>query len=422
MAKLQKKLGLIELVFFGIGAIVGTGIFVIPAISAKIADVASFWVWLELGVLTIFMAMCFAELASIFPNAGGPYKFVKEAFGPYFGFLSGWVAWIISWLTISSLSIAIPFYISFFIPLTHLEIDVIALSLLSIITFWNFKGLHWGVKAQYLFTSISILVLWFFVTWGIYWVDASNYVPSTHVNLSTLFFAAVFVIEPFIGWETITYFGEEAKHPKRDLPRAIIYSSVFVTVLYSAVIFVTMGVLKGEQLKQTYYPIAEAAGAFLGHTGAALVALGAIAVLMGCLNSWIVSTARLPYAIARDGLFPKVFARVHEKNAVPHMALLLQYVFSIFAVLIATYEGIIYVLVSMAMVLYLLVFTSIPANRKKVKEESIGFKLPLDGLIPLIASLVAIFVLFQVNFIYLVTVGVILIGGSLFYLYFSRRK
>ncbi len=368
------------------------------------------------------MAMCFAELASIFPSAGGPYKFVKEAFGEYFGFLSGWIAWIMSWLTISSLSIAVPFYIGFFVPLTHVEIDIIAISLLSVITFWNYKGLHWGVKAQYLFTSITILVLWFFVTWGIYWVDASNYVPTTTVTLPALFFSAVFVIEPFIGWETITYFGEEAKHPKKDLPRAIIYSSLFVTILYSAVIFVTLGVLKADQLKQTYYPIAEAAGAFLGHTGAVVVALGAIAVLIGCLNSWIVSTARLPYAIARDGLFPKIFSRIHKKHATPHMALLLQYVFSIIAVLISTYEGIIYVLVSMAMILYLLVFISIPVNRKNVKESEISFKLPLGSFIPLVASLITLFVLLQVKVFYLSVVGVILLIGSVFYLYFRKGK
>ncbi|MFH1424789.1 MAG: amino acid permease [archaeon] len=412
--KLKRTLGLADLIFFGIGAVIGTGVFVMPAIAAGIADVGSFWVWLEVGILTIFMALCLAELSSIYPHAGGPYQFVKEAFGKRVGFLSGWLAWLISWVTIASLAVAVSYYLQYFVHLSHMQSIAIAIGVLALITAFNYNGLHWGMKAQYLLTSISILVFWFFITWGMHFIDLSNFTPNVNITISSLALASVLIIEPFIGWEAITYFAEEAKFPRRDIPRAIVYSSIFVTILYCAVIFVTLGIIQTMHLKTSLYPIALAAEAFLGAPGGIIIAVGAIIVLLGCLNSWVVATARLPYALARDGLFPKALMRIHKKNATPHIALILQFVFASAAVFLAGFEEIIYILVALAMMMYLMMFMSMPIHRKKGLK--ISYKLPFGYLVPGIASLLAISMLLLVEPIYLL-VAVAMFGSGVIFDY-----
>ncbi|MFC1454647.1 APC family permease [Candidatus Undinarchaeota archaeon] len=418
--ELTKHLGLVELVFFGIGAIVGTGIFVIPAIVASLAGVASLIVWLELGLLTIFMALCFAELSSIHPHAGGPYIFVKEAFGEFAGFLSGWSAWLVSWVTIASLAVATSFYIGYFVPLTHLMEVMIAIVLLVGITAINIFGMKWGLKAQYVLTTISILVLWMFVTWGIYWIDLSNYQPTQIVTLPILLAAAVWVIEPFMGWETITYFSEDAINPKRDVPKAIIYSSIFVTVIYCAVIFVTMGLLDQASLGASKYPLALASEVFLTKKGAVVMAVGAIAVLLGCLNSWIASTARLPFALARDGLFPNFLSAVHKKHGTPWKSLIFQMVFAIAVVLLGGFEEIITILVVVAMFLYIPVFLSIFVYRKKIKD--IPYKVPLVKVVVGVAVGLAVFLLINTDPWFLLAGGGLVLCGTPVYWYMTRKR
>lgn len=414
----KKKLDFVDLVFFGIGAIVGTGIFVIPSLAASLADAASFWVWLELGMLTIFMALCFAEFSSVYPNAGGLHQFVKETFGSFTGFMSGWIAWLISWFTIASLAVAFSYYISYFIPLGAVAIPLVAIGVLVLTTVINLRGMHWGLTTQYILTSVSILVLWFFVTWGVYWIDVSNYVPTTQITMTSMFAAAVFVIEPFIGWETITFFASDAKNPTRDIPRAIIYSSVFVTILYSAVIFVTLGLLTSGQLSNSLSPLADAANVFFNPWGGWIVGIGAIAILLGCINSWIVSTGRLPASLAHEGYFPKFLGKIDEKTGVPTRGLLSQLLFASVAVYFAGFEALIYVLVSLAMILYIILFTAIPFHRRLGKE--IPFKLPLNPLIPVISILVSVFVLLNVERIYLmIAMGLVLSG---IFVYFASLK
>ena len=413
--KLKRTLGLTDLIFFGIGGIIGTGIFVIPAIAAKMVGVASLWIWLELGCMTIFMALCVAELASIHPDPGGPYKFVKEAFGSYFGFLSGWTAWLVSWMTIASLAVAVGYYATYFFPLSRLGTIFVAIWVLCGITFMNYKGMRWGLKAQYILTAISILVLWMFVTWGVYFIKIENFIPSRVVQFPAMMAAAVFIIEPFIGWETLTYFAEDSKRPHIDIPKAIFYSSVIVTLLYSAVLFVTLGLLHAASLEGSRFPLASAAEVFVGQAGGAVVAVGAIAVLLGCLNCWVVSSARLPLAMARDGLFPKSLRHIHKEHGTPHKALVVQLLFSIAAVSVAGFEQIVYVLVSLALIFYVMMFLSIPVHRAKVRK--IPFKLPFGVLVPAIAIGVALAVVIQIPVNYLLFSLFLMFSGTFLYLY-----
>ncbi|MFH1786903.1 MAG: amino acid permease [archaeon] len=418
--RLSKNLGLVELVFFGIGAIVGTGIFVIPAIVTNIAGVASFFVWLELGVLTIFMALCFAELSSIHPNAGGPYIFVKEAFGEFAGFVSGWSAWLVSWVTIASLAIATSFYISYFVPMGHGMEIALAIAILVLITAINIFGMKWGLKAQYILTTISILVLWMFVTWGVYWIDISNFRPTQVVTLPILLAAAVWVVEPFMGWETITYFAEDAKNPTRDVPRAVVYSSVFVTLIYCAVIFVTLGLIDQSSIAASKYPLAVASEVFLGKKGALVIAGGAVAVLLGCLNSWVAGTARLPFALARDGLFPNFLCAVHGKLGTPYKSLLFQMAFASLAILLGGFEEIIGILVVVAMFMYIPVFLSVLVERKRLKN--IPYKVPLVHVVVAIAVGLSLFLLSQTSWVYLSIGGGLVISGMPIYFYMKGRK
>jgi len=386
--KLIKSLELNEVTFLIIGAIIGSGIFMIPGLAAAAAGAMSVAAWIIVGIIAVLMSMLIAELASTYENAGGLHFYVEKAFGKGVGFMVGWACLIISWVTIAMTVSAAIEYLSYLIYLSELLKAIIAISLIAILTVIAFLGIKNSAKTQTFFTAITLLVLWTFISLGVFKVQGVNF-SAPAFQSAPFIMAIILVIEPYIGWQEATFLSEETKNARKTVPKALIIGTLIIAALYAAVAFIAVGVIGSKNLGSANAPLARVAEVLLPG-GGVFIALGAILIIVGCANSWIASSARLPYALGRERIIPKTFAKLHSKTNTPYISLILQAFISSMIVLVASFEEILEMLVPMAIFVYLLTFISVPIIRKKEKEENAMFRVPYGKAISIFCSIFAI--------------------------------
>ncbi|UCD04293.1 MAG: APC family permease, partial [Candidatus Woesearchaeota archaeon] len=386
--KLTKYLELNEVTFLIIGAIIGSGIFMIPGLAAAAAGTMSIAAWIIVGIMAVLMSMLIAELASTYENAGGLHFYVKKALGRGVAFVVGWACLIISWVTIAMTVSAAMEYLSYLIPLNAFLKAILSITIIAIFTFIAFLGIKNSARTQIFFTSITLLVLWTFIGLGVFKVQGVNFsIPA--FQSAPFIMAIILVIEPYIGWQEATFLSEETKNAKKTVPKALVIGTIIIASIYAAVAFIAVGVIGAEHLGTASAPLARVAEVLLPG-GGVFIALGALLIIIGCANSWITSSARLPYALGRERILPKAFAKLHSKTNTPYMSLILQAFISSMIVVVATFEEILEMLVPMALFVYLLTFISVPIIRRKEREETASFRVPGATVISIICALFAI--------------------------------
>ncbi len=403
--ELKKELGLIHVVTLCTGAIMGTGIFIIPGVAGGLMGPGSIILWVLIGLLTIPISLCFIELASSYNVTGGPYVYVREAMGDFWGFITGWSAWLMACIYIGTHTIAIKYYLDFFIELTFIESAVLYAGVIGIITLINYAGVKQGGRTQLFLTLGTFSVLAIFIIFGLPKVDLANFDPLFPLGLSAIGMTAVLIVEPFIGWETTTVIAGEVKDTKRNIPLGLVISTVLIMIFYMLTVFVTLGVMNWELLAEAVSPMADVLAFAYGSYMGAMMTGGAIIVSLACLNAWILTTARLPYAMAKDKLFLESFGSISKKFNTPSKSLLVQAVFAFIITLTGSYEGAVFLLMANALILYALCALSVIKLKKKPVDRLIDLPVAVPG----IAFLLCIVLLTQIPFILLLS-GLMLIA------------
>ncbi len=394
--ELRRELDTVHIVFFLIGAIVGSGIFMLPGILANYLGPLSLLVWMFAGLSAIYMALAFAELTSLLPRAGGPYSYVSKAFGKRIGFLVAWMCLVISWITLAMTASALTSYISYLKPLDRIEKMIIIVSVIGILTIINRRSILYAAKLQMFLGAFTILLLWTFISWGVYFVKKEHFKILPELLERKLTYLFPLVLEPFIGWQTVTFFAEETIDAERRIAKGIIIATLIVVGFYLATNIIALGVCSWQKLGSSPFPLATAAEVFLGKFGGTFIAIGAIFVMLSCLNCWIASSARLPYYLAKEGLLPKILADVHKKHRTPHNALALQAIIAIILANLIDFSEILLLLMPIVLLTYFLTFLSIPVLKFKLNVKEKGIKIPLSTIITGIAIFVCIFSLIQI--------------------------
>lgn len=390
---LERTLTVSNLVFLSIGAIVGSGIFMIPGIAASIAGPQSLIVWLCIGFSAILMAMSIAELAGMYPSAGGFYYYAYEAYGRFMGFLVGWCSWVISWITIAMLVSGFIEYLTSIVTLTHFQEKLVSIGVLIALYLVNLLSARLGANLQVFFSVTTLIVLGTFIVTGIGHIDTEYYFTykMPNVNIFMLLAAAAIIIEPFIGWETVTFLGEEAIKPEKTVPKALVLSTLIIVFIYSLAVIVTLGVTNYKFYVDSKLPALRfAANITIGKMGGLFIAIGAVIILLGTTNSWIMSASRLPYALAKDGLIPGALAYLHPKYKTPVVALTLQTIVAGFLVLLGVFELLLHALVPIALINYTLIFFSVIVLRVKKPGLKRHYKIPGGFIVPLYSGIVSL--------------------------------
>lgn len=419
---LESTLNEMDLFFLSIGAIASSGIFIIPGLAAAEVGYFSFVVWCIIGFLAILMSLCIAELASMFPEAGGIYTYTKHAFGKFVGFLVGWSMWVISWITIAMLiTVCISQFFNYIIPIAPFQAKMFAVTLLCVLTFFNYLGVKLGATIQKFFTAITLIVLSTFIITGIGEVDTSFiYNMSMEVPPLAFFAAAALIIEPFIGWQEITFLAEETKNPQKAVPRALVSSTIFIVFLYLLVVFVSLGVTPEDDLDgfaHSKMPFANAANRFLPSVVVVFLIIGTIIILLGSTNSWILSSSRLPYALAKDDVIPQFFAKIHNQFKTPVHSLLFQLVIASFLVIFADFELLLKSLIPISLMVYASVFMAVLVLRIKKPSMERPFEMPFFSIISMICILFTMILIFETDALTMLKGAFLVLIGIPFYVF-----
>jgi len=373
-----KKLSLFDVTNLVVGAIIGADIYVASSLGAGLLGPFSLVVWVIAGFIAIVIALCFAQCAALIPKVGGPYAYAKEAWGPFAGFTVGWSLWFAEWISLAVFPLAFTRYLMFFLPNLNFATQVFVKSLfVAFLAITNIVGIKAAGKINDLLTIAKLAPLIFFTIAGVAWmvlnpaVSASNFSPFIPFGFTGFGSALVLIFWAYAGFEISTIPAEEIDEPRKTIPKAIIVGIAIVTVFYLVTNFVLFGVRNFNILAQDTAPLASATksilptGTFLALVGGGLVGIGALISVAGSDESGMIGTSRLGFALAADGLFPKVFSRVHVKFKTPYLSIIIQSVSALVASIVGSLGLLISVSVFFLAIAYLATGASVFTFHKK---------------------------------------------------------
>ena len=372
---LQPQLGLLDATMINVGTMVGSSIFIVPAAiaGAFTGSLPTVAVWIVGGLVSMFGALCVAELGAAMPRAGGQYVYLQRAFGPLWGYLYGWgAAVIINPAAIAFVAVGFATYLGYFLPLDAWGVKLVAVASILLLSGLNLFGLRTGAVTQNVLTLLKIGAVAALVLAGLLLPGGSavNLEPlwprESAVSLIGPFgVAMVAVLGAYDGWIEITYVGSEMKTPGRDMPRSIVLSTLIVTLLYVGMSSAVLWVLGREATAGSDLVAADAMRVVLGPIGATLIVIAILVSTTGCNNGIIFTASRIPYAMAREGRFFAWAARLNPRYRTPNTALMVQAVWSCLLALSGSYIQLLTYMVFVAFLFYALSAAAVIVLRRR---------------------------------------------------------
>lgn len=330
---LSKNLRAKDIAAFGIGAVVGVGIFVATGEGAHLAGPAVIISFIIAGIIACICGLCYCELSTMFPVAGSTYSYSYIVFGEIIAMIIGWCltaeylvacsavasGWSGTFVGIlNSIGITLPkaFIAS---PSRGGIVDLPAILIIAFITYLLCFGMKESAKINNLIVGIKIAIIVIFVALGVSHINPTNYTPFAPYGFGGIFAGAATIFFSYIGFDAISTAAEEAKNPKRDIPLGLISCLIVVTILYVSVALVLTGMVPFKEIiSENAVPGALARVGI--NWGAALVGTGAILGMVSTLMVMLYGQVRIFMVMSRDGLLPKVFSKVHDKHKTPYIS------------------------------------------------------------------------------------------------------
>lgn len=328
---LPREIGILGSTAIVVGTIIGSGIFLVPHnVAQQVGSVFSLYlVWIVGGALALAGALSLAELGAAMPEAGGIYVYLRESYGKLFAFLYGWGSLlVIDAGSAATLGVAFGIYASGFIPLTPLEQKVLAGVVISVLTLINILGVKKGTAVQTIFTiaklgGLAIIIGCAILLPPIAPAVSVNPLPTPHTTLSSFGVALVGVLWAYQGWHQLSYTAGEVKNPSKVLPIGFFLGTAIIITVYLAANAAYLHVLPLPVMAEHQRVAATAMQFLIGPRGARFVSALILCSIFGALNGTILTSPRVYYAMARDGVFFRIVARVHPKFQTPAVALIL---------------------------------------------------------------------------------------------------
>ncbi|REK63791.1 MAG: amino acid permease [Brevibacillus sp.] len=434
---LRKTLGAFDLTMLGIGAIIGTGVFVLTGVAAaKYAGPALVLSFVLAGLACVFAALCYAEFASTVPVSGSAYTYSYAAFGEL-------VAWILGWDLILEYGVAsaavasgwsgyaqgllagFDIYLptaltSAYDPAKGTIIDLPAVLITGIITALLMMGTRESARFNNLMVFIKVAVILLFLVVGVGYVKPDNWSPFMPFGFAGVATGAATVFFAFIGFDAVSTAAEEVRNPQRNMPIGIIASLLICTFLYIAVSLVLTGIVPFDQLN-VKNPVAFAMQFVQQDWVAGFISLGAITGITTVLLVMMYGQTRLFFAMSRDGLLPGVFSRVNEKRQVPRQSTM------IVGALVALFSGLLplHKLAELTNIGTLFAFIVVSAGVMVLRKTNPGlrraFRVPMVPLVPILAILFCGYLIYSLPSSTKIGFLLWLVVGAVVYLAYGRR-
>ena len=357
-----------------VGSMIGSGIFLVPA---AVAMYLPSWhlvllVWIGGGIVSLFGALSVAELGALYPSAGGQYVYLRETYGELCGFLYGWTAFaVIMTASISAVAVAFATYLGYFFSFSPASVKVVAVASILILTTVNCIGVKAGAIVQNGFTALKLAMLAALVMVGATKGSTANLsssapLPALSALVGPLGLALVAVLWAYDGWIEIAYVAGEVKDPQRNIPRSLIIGTLVVIVSYIATNFIYLFVLSLGKVAHSKLVAADASTVLFGSIGAALAAVGVIFATVGSNNGFILTGARIYYAMSKEGTVFEALGKVHQTFRTPVNSLVAQGVWASLLVLSGTFDQLITYVIFTSWVFYALTAGAVFIARRKL--------------------------------------------------------
>ena len=418
--KFSRSMNLFDVVCLGINGIVGAGIFLLPGQIAALVGPSAIIIYVICGLLCLAIALCFAEMGSIYQQTGGAYLYARDTFGPMIGFMVGWMIWLSAIIGWSAMARGFLLYLRYFSPsLSEGWFDEIIIATLIVgLSTLNFFGVKFGARTINFFTISKLIPLFVFISWGFPHVKTSSLSPILTYDIQNIGEAIVIALFAYTGFEHLSVPAGEMKNPRKDIPIAFFFVILGSTLIYTLIQTVATGTFPG--LAQSEKPLSDAATSFLGPAGGILIAIGALFAIGG-VNSGIALTGpRNLYALSVDGFLPEVFSKIHPKFHTPYMAIIVNAFLTLILSLTGTFEYLIIASVLVSLLQYIPTCLAVIVLRIKRSDISKSYTIPGGYIIPCLALLTCFWLLFQVKLIVILAT----LAGMMLSLpfYFSRKR
>ncbi len=420
---LQRGLSQFDLTNIIVGAIVGADIYVASALTAGLVGPFSIILWMVAGLFAITIAMVFACCSYYVPRVGGPFAYVSEAFDDFYGFLAGWSMWVAELLALPVFAIAFVNYLAALVPLAPAaEVTVRAVFIASI-TLINIVGVRAAGKLNDALTLIKLfpLLLLIVAGFGVFLsrpeVFIGNYTPLLPLGLQNTAHALVLIFWAYAGFEIGTLPAGEVQDPGRAIPRAIVTGMSIVALFYLSTNFVLFGLIDWTELSRSSVPLVVAGTLLFGSAGALIMTVGALFSVTGSDESGMLGSARLAYAMAIDGLFPRAFARLHPRYETPYVILIVQGIIAFVISGIGNLSGLIsFAVLNLAFSFLLTCFALI------VLQGGRAAHLRGQHLLPLAGIAICLFLIFSATTFDKLAGVLVILAGIPVYLFFSPKE
>ncbi len=445
---LRRALGRWDLTAIGVNQVIGSAIFLLPADVARLVGPWGPLAFLAVGLLSLLIALCFAEAGSRFEKTGGPYLPARAAFGRFVGFEVGWMMWFTRVTSQASVANGLALALAFYWPALATGLPRMSLiaALTMALTWINVRGIKqssWFVNAL---TIGKLAPLTLFILAGIWYIEPSRFAEMPAVTQQQLSSALILLIFAYGGYEVTGVLAGEAANPRRDVPFAFVATLITVSIVMSLTSLVATGVLPDLGASRT--PLADGAAIFLGAAGALMVSIGSAISVTGNNMGQILNGSRTLFALAENGDLPKWFAKVHPDYRTPSNAILFTAVVALTLALTGSFVALAAVSAIARLVMYLAVCASTLVLRKHDREIAAQgdspfpvrhsfseggsdldgavapakFTVPLGPVIPVVASIVAMAILAGASQAQLLAGAAALAAGAVLYFVATRLK
>ncbi|TDM11987.1 APC family permease [Macrococcus lamae] len=442
--KLQQTIGFWTAITIVIGTIIGSGVFVKPSVVLNHAGSSNMaiWAWVVGGILTLAAGLTIAEVGAQIPKTGGLYAYIRDIYGSFWGFLTGWVQTVIYGpAIIASLTLFFGILISNFFNLNQSTGVWIGIAALTFLVLLNIVGTSLGGAMQNITTIAKLIPVFAIIVFGLLWgkapifnQDVSNLiVQKDQINFGRAVLATLFAYD---GWIMLTNLTGEMKNAKRNLPLAMLVGLSVVTLAYVFINIAVFHVIPAETLVGLgNTSSAEAAKVLFGDLGSKFVNIGVIISIFGCLNGKIMTFPRVPFAMADDKLLPLSgpISYINPKTKTPVGALVIVYILGLLLVLltllipsVVNADYLSEICIFIIYVFYIMAFIGLFLLRKRTKGTARSYSVPLYPIVPLVAILGGLFIIIstlQSDFLgALYSIIIVLVGIPFYFMLKNKQR
>lgn len=428
MPQLKRHVGMLEAVFYGLGIIIGAGVFVLIGPAAGLAGNSLWLAFLIAAVLAAMTGLSYAELASMFPRSAAEYVYVKHAYKNHFyAFILGWLIIFTGVVSISTVALGFTYYFdnlfNLGIEASKATVSLVAIAIIAITGLVNYRGLKETNWTNLAMSSVVIVGLALVIVLGLGKFGTVNYFDQPS-GFSGVLAASGLIFFAFLGFEQIVNVAEETKRPRKVLPRAIMLSVVISTAIYILISISVVGLQNWSVLSGSNTPLADAASTVLGSIGGPIISIVALFATGSTILGMILVTSRMIWGMSRERALPKIFSGVHKRST-PAAAIFVVAVASAIFVFFGDIKQVASVTSLGAIIIFLNVNLALIWLRYKRPDMRRPFRTPLNiGKFPVLAAIgigVSLFMIPRFDPSLLV-VGVIVVSvGAVLFLIYKRR-